>query len=239
MAAIYRGDTAVGRATLGSTSSVSSLLGVTAQTTGSTTVGYTRLPDGQVLSRREGTDIHYLLPDRLGSTRALVDDSGTVTTRYAYSPYGQTTVTAVTAGHVDQPYRFTGQHQDPTGLYKMGLRYYSPSQARWTQPHPALSLTELPFANSYNYVGNNPINGIDPTGAGYLSACATGAATSAGIAAVSGGGAFVAGAVGCATSLGFEYASRATGVDSIPYIGSALSTAVDLATAGCRVATPC
>ncbi|WP_164710174.1 RHS repeat-associated core domain-containing protein [Euzebya pacifica] len=165
LAATYWGDTAVGRATLGSTSYVTSLLGVTAQTTGSTTVGYTRLPDGQVLSRREGTDIHYLLPDRLGSTQALVDDGGTVTTRYAYSPYGQTSVTAVTAGHVDQPFRFAGQHQDPTGLYKMGLRYYNPDQARWTQPDPALSLTALPFANTYTYVGNNPINGIDPTGA--------------------------------------------------------------------------
>jgi|GEM_PF-6541629 len=49
----------------------------------------------------------------------------------------------------------------------MGLRYYSPSQARWTQPDPALS--QLPFANTYTYVGNNPINGIDPAGA--LSNC--------------------------------------------------------------------
>ena len=138
---------------------------MTAQTTGSTTVSYTRLPDGQVLSRREGTDIHYLLPDRLGSTQALVEHTGTVTTRYAYSPYGQTSVTAVTAGHVDQPFRFAGQYQDPTGLYKMGLRYYSPSQARWTQPDPALPLAHLPFANTYTYVANNPINGIDPTGA--------------------------------------------------------------------------
>ena len=165
LTATYRGDTAVGRATLGTTAYTTSLLGVTAQTTGTTTVGYTRLPTGEVLSRRDGTTIHYLLPDRLGSTQALVDHTGTVTTRYDYTPYGQTTTTAVTGGHVDQPFRFTGQHQDPTGLYKMGLRYYNPTQARWTQPDPALPLTRLPFANTYTYVGNNPINGTDPTGA--------------------------------------------------------------------------
>ncbi|WP_341250756.1 RHS repeat-associated core domain-containing protein [Euzebya pacifica] len=213
LAAIYRGDTAVGRATLGSTSSVSSLLGVTAQTTGSTTVGYTRLPDGQVLSRRDGTTVHYLLPDRLGSTQALVDDGGTVTTRYAYSPYGQTSVTAVTAGHVDQPFRFAGQHQDPTGLYKMGLRYYSPSQARWTQPDPALSLAHLPFANTYTYVAGNPISYTDPTGAansvleyaaaavGTIGAVAGTVALASNPVTLAGGMSYVAGAVGYSTQL--------------------------------------
>ncbi len=188
LAATYRGDTAVGRASLGATSYFTSLLGVTSQTTGASTVGYTRLPDGQVLSRRDGTTVHYLLPDRLGSTQALVDDGGTVTTRYAYSPYGQTSVTAVTAGHVDQPYRFTGQHQDPTGLYRMGLRYYHPGLARWTQPDPALPEVQLPFANTYTYVGGDPINGIGPAGASTL-----GCVVSAGTLALGGVATVVAG----------------------------------------------
>ena len=82
-------------------------------------------------------------------------------------PYGQATTTALTGGHIDQPLRFTGQYQDPTGLYKMGLRYYHPDLARWTQPDPALSTGQLPFANTYTYIANNPTNYIDPTGADY------------------------------------------------------------------------
>ncbi len=93
--------------------------------------------------------------------------------------------TAVTGGDADEFYRFTGQHQDPTGLYRMGLRYYNPSQARWTQPDPALSLTQLPFANTYTYVGGNPVNQIDPTGAdGYGRVCATGVVWGAGLALI-------------------------------------------------------
>jgi YD repeat-containing protein len=120
LTATYRGDDAVERASLGTTTSTTSLLGVTAQTTGSSTTGYTRTPTGQVHSiRSPGGAIHYVLPDRLGSTMALVNDTGTLTTRYAYSPYGQTTITSLGSGHITQPYRYTGQHQDPTGLYKM------------------------------------------------------------------------------------------------------------------------
>jgi RHS repeat-associated protein len=151
--------------TLDTSTYTTSLLGVTAEQTPNGTIGYTRLPTGEVLSRRTTTTRHYLLPDHLGSTQALVDHTGTITTRYDYTPYGRTTTTPLTTGHIDQPYRYTGQHQDPTGLYKMGLRYYHPDQARWTQPDPALPNDQLPFGNTYLYVGGNPINYIDPTGA--------------------------------------------------------------------------
>ena len=103
-------------------------------------------------------------------------------------PYGQATTTALTGGHIDQPLRFTGQYQDPTGLYRMGLRHYNPDQARWTQPDPALSLAQLPFANTYTYVGGNPINGIDPAGASTL-----GCVVSAGTLALGGVATVVAG----------------------------------------------
>ncbi|MFF8633592.1 RHS repeat-associated core domain-containing protein [Streptomyces pilosus] len=38
---------------------------------------------------------------------------------------------------VPQPYRYAGAYSDPTGLYKMGYRYYDPSLGRFTQPDPS------------------------------------------------------------------------------------------------------
>ncbi|MEU0914592.1 RHS repeat-associated core domain-containing protein [Streptomyces althioticus] len=36
-----------------------------------------------------------------------------------------------------QPYRYAGAYADPTGLYKMGHRYYDPTLGRFTPPTPA------------------------------------------------------------------------------------------------------
>ncbi|WP_374492083.1 RHS repeat-associated core domain-containing protein [Streptomyces sp. ICN903] len=58
-----------------------------------------------------------------------------------------------------QPYRFTGTYLDPTGLCKMGARYYDPHLGRFTQPDPSGQET-----NPYLYATGDPINRTDPTG---------------------------------------------------------------------------
>ncbi|MFD1829292.1 RHS repeat-associated core domain-containing protein [Streptomyces desertarenae] len=58
-----------------------------------------------------------------------------------------------------QPYRFTGTYLDPTGLYKMGARYYDPHLGRFTQPDPSGHET-----NPYLYATGDPVNRTDPTG---------------------------------------------------------------------------
>jgi RHS repeat-associated protein len=90
-----------------------------------------------------------------------------VVNRYAYDPYGTTTETALAVA-VANPWRCTGEYQDTqTGLYKIGLRYYQPDLGRWTQRDPlerTLNPVTPPEANTYNYVGCNPVNYTDPTG---------------------------------------------------------------------------
>ncbi|MGZ2362332.1 RHS repeat-associated core domain-containing protein, partial [Streptomyces sp. 372A] len=60
---------------------------------------------------------------------------------------------------VPQPYRFAGAYNDPTGLYKMGARYYDPTLGRFTQPDPSGQET-----NTYLYATGDPINHTDPSG---------------------------------------------------------------------------
>jgi RHS repeat-associated protein len=120
------------------------------------------------VSRRVTTSRAYFLHDGLGSTIALVQGDGTVRNRYAYDPYGQTTTTCPTGSCVSNPFQYTGaEHDETTGLYKIGHRYYQPDHGRWTQPDPLGNRTNAAMpteAHPYLYVGCNPINYTDPTG---------------------------------------------------------------------------
>lgn len=61
-------------------------------------------------------------------------------------------------------WRLAGAYLDPTGLYKIGQRYYHPDWGRWTQPDPILAPLDPVNCNRYAYAGNNPTNYTDPTG---------------------------------------------------------------------------
>jgi len=95
--------------------------------------------------------------DHLGSASVTRQTNGaTVTQRY--TPYG-----AIRGGGINQmaaDYTFTGQTDDPgTGLIDYNARAYDPMLGRFIMADPVLD-----GLNRYTYVGNNPINAIDPTG---------------------------------------------------------------------------
>jgi RHS repeat-associated protein len=46
-------------------------------------------------------------------------------------------------------------------LYLCGARHYAPDEVRWTARDP---ISYAGGINVYSYVGNNPINGVDPSG---------------------------------------------------------------------------
>lgn len=59
-------------------------------------------------------------------------------------------------------YRFSSKEVDlRTGQYYYGYRYYEPNLQRWLNQDP---IEEQGGINLYAYVGNNPINTIDPSG---------------------------------------------------------------------------
>jgi len=103
------------------------------------------------------------LYDAHGSVSALTDDpGGVVQTSYSYDPYGETTKT----GSVANPFQFaSGYHDEVTGLYKFGARYYQPENARWTQQDPVGGGLRRPKTlNRYAYANCDPVNFSDPSG---------------------------------------------------------------------------
>ncbi|MCP9492013.1 MAG: RHS repeat-associated core domain-containing protein, partial [Solirubrobacteraceae bacterium MAG38_C4-C5] len=137
--------------------------GLASETTAGDAQYYTRDNTGRLISVRTPQGSHYYLTDNIGTVVALTGPGGDVSASYRYEPFGQT---QDTTGQLIQPYRFAGEYLDSqTGHYKIGLRYYNPQLARWTQQDPLTGYMDPRRANPYIYAGQDPINQTDPTGA--------------------------------------------------------------------------
>ncbi len=102
---------------------------------------------------------YYFARDHLGSVREMTDASGTVVVRYDYDPYGRRTKLS---GGLDADFGYTGHYvHAPSGLYLTLFRAYDADSGRWLNRDP---IQELGGLNLYGYVGNNPINKVDPLG---------------------------------------------------------------------------
>lgn len=107
----------------------------------------------------------YYHANRLGSVIAMVDETGSITAQYVYTPYGVESPYN-TSGN---PYRYTGRRLDAQwGVYHYRARYYDPQIGRFLETDPAWFVDST---NLYAYVGNNPLNATDPTGRETVTSC--------------------------------------------------------------------
>jgi RHS repeat-associated protein len=141
---------------------------------------------GQLLVVFDSTEVaaddklKWLVQDHLGSTRMIVNKSGSLAgiKRRDYLPFGEEL--AATVGHRaasgsgyqmdDKPRQKFGdgyERDDETGLDYAKARYLSSVQGRFTCPDPLMAsamVIEPQSWNRYSFVGNRPLFYRDPTG---------------------------------------------------------------------------
>ena len=123
--------------------------------------------NGMLVGRIDSSgDFYQYFHDGLGSITMIVDSTGEYQNLYTYDDFGDF---RKKEEEVSNSYCYTGQERDeePSGLYNLRARYYAAGIGRFTQEDPLMAVLdaeELYAFHAYTYVGNNPINKIDPLG---------------------------------------------------------------------------
>jgi RHS repeat-associated protein len=109
----------------------------------------------------KGGVAYRIIKDHLGSPRLVVDAAtGAVAQRMDFDEYGNV---LLDTNPGFQPIGFAGGLYDPdTGLVRFGARDYDAEMGRWTAKDPIRLAGG--DTNLYAYVGNDPVNFIDPSG---------------------------------------------------------------------------
>ncbi|PHS16300.1 MAG: hypothetical protein COA78_04150 [Blastopirellula sp.] len=109
----------------------------------------------------KGGNTYRIINDHLGSPRLVIDTgTGSIVQRIDYDVFGNVTSDS-NPGF--QPFGFAGGIYDQdTGLTRFGARDYDAQVGRWTSKDPIGFLGGS--TGLYTYVGNDPVNLIDPSG---------------------------------------------------------------------------
>jgi len=129
---------------------------------------YVLTPGGTLLYMIDAVDnnkVYCYHFDKTGNTLFLTDAAGTITDKYAYTPYGKL---LAHEGSNTQPFTFVGAwqiRQEGNGIYQMRARYYDAVTARFISREPLWPRIGRPGAlNPYQYAAQNPAKFVDITG---------------------------------------------------------------------------
>jgi RHS repeat-associated protein len=95
------------------------------------------------------------------ATNPVTNSTGALVKTYRYEPYGKIESQTGTAS---DPVHFAGGYEGAGGLLHFGERDCDPTLGRWTQPDPLDQTGDLTDGNPYIYVGDDPVNYVDPRG---------------------------------------------------------------------------
>ncbi len=103
---------------------------------------------------------HYSMYDGNKNIVGTVDNTGTLTSSYEYSPFGK--ILSKSGTYADSnKFRFSSEHHDDeTGLVYYNYRYYDPELGRWIKRDPVGEVDN----SLYIYIANDSISNTDILG---------------------------------------------------------------------------
>jgi RHS repeat-associated protein len=131
------------------------------------TVRYTTV-NGEVLAEKRGGVRRQYVPDPLGSTVALLDNSQSKTDTFQYWPYGEE---STRTGTTPTPLRFVGTlgyYRDNARRNYVRARHLDTRSGRWTTEDPVGivwgDVGAFQWRHLYRYSRNQPTGFVDPLG---------------------------------------------------------------------------
>ena len=122
---------------------------------GAVTALYVRA-GGMLLEEIRGGVAKMYEADGLGSTRSLLDTTGTQTDTWSYEAFGATLSSTGTSA---SPYRFAGERfVDNTGMYQIRARWLDTRSGRF------ISRDRVQRNHPFTYGNDDPVNAVDPSG---------------------------------------------------------------------------
>ena len=113
------------------------------------------------LAREDAQGTAFYFTDGNGNVSSLIDSSGNITAKYRYDSFGNLVSKSGSLADANL-IRFSGkEYHAQSGLYYYGYRYYAPNLQRWMNEDPIGIAGGL---NLYGFVGNDPIDLMDPNG---------------------------------------------------------------------------
>lgn len=99
----------------------------------------------------------YYHTNHQGSVVDMTDGNGNLQQQITYDEFGQSP-----AASTGEAFRYAGRRLDAeTGLYYYRARYYAPQLGRFLQTDPVQYKDDIDL---YTYVGNDPLDKLDPSG---------------------------------------------------------------------------
>jgi RHS repeat-associated protein len=120
---------------------------------------------GGLLARTDGNGSTCYHADGAGNVTALMDEQQNMAARYMYGPFGRLTGKWGPLADANVMQFSSMPRHANSGLSLYPFRGYDPSLQRWLNRDP---VGEAGGINLYGFVGNNPIDNIDPYGLTWL-----------------------------------------------------------------------
>ncbi len=134
---------------------------------GATQAVYTQTGDvyGRLVSQRRGSTTNYVHTDFMGSVTQLTSSAQAITDSYQYGAFGDTKSSTGTTINPHQYIGALGYYRDPapnTAFNYVRRRWLVPPRGMWMSRDP--SGLDGGDWNLYRYVGNQPLEAVDPSG---------------------------------------------------------------------------